>query len=85
MVTPEELLRRRPRETVRRLLRRLGPGQRGLGRLIGADSRGVAGWEAGQHTISPRYRGRLAALLAPHRATSEGAAFGAPLGQAEEG
>jgi hypothetical protein len=84
-MTPDELLRRYPRETLHWLRRRLDVGQRGLGLLIGADSRSAAGWEAGQHTISPRYYGRLVALLAPHLATPEGVAFVASLGRGEAG
>jgi DNA-binding XRE family transcriptional regulator len=80
-MTPDELLRRYPRETLRWLRRRLDVGQRGLGLLVGANSRSVAGWEAGQQPISPQYHGRLAALLAPRLATPEGAAFVRSLGR----
>jgi transcriptional regulator with XRE-family HTH domain len=74
-MAPDELLRRYPRETLRWLRRRRGLSQLDLGLLAGAGGRSVARWEARDCRILPRYRERLAALLAPHLATPEGEAF----------
>jgi transcriptional regulator with XRE-family HTH domain len=83
----DELLRLYPRETLHWLRRRLGLSQLDIGLLAGTGSRSVARWEARRVGISPRYRARLAALLAPHLATPEGEAFLQSLrrGEASEG
>ena len=73
-MTPEELLRRYPRETLRWLRGRLG-----LTRETFADGLGVAAgtiqkWEVGR-PIGAETRRRLAIVLERHLATPEGAAF----------
>ena len=83
-MTPEELLPRHPRETLRWLRRRLGLPQRGLVVRLGASRSAVEGWEAGRQAISAAYRARLAALLAPHLATPEGEGFARSLGRDRE-
>jgi hypothetical protein len=83
-MTPDELLRLYPRETLRWLRRQLELTQLALGLLVGTGGRQVARWEARHVGISPRYRARLAALLAPHLATPEGAAFARSLTRGAE-
>jgi transcriptional regulator with XRE-family HTH domain len=84
-VTPDELLRRYPRETLRWLRGRLKLSQEAFAERAEVQQHTVASWESHRRGISPRYRARLAALLAPHLATPEGAAFVASLGQGGEG
>jgi len=74
-MTPDELLRRYPRETLRWLRRRLGLSQLGLALELELGSSTVSAWEAHHQGISPQHRAALAALLAPHLATAAGAAF----------
>ena len=83
-MTPDELLRRYPRETLRWLRRRLGLSQLAFAQHIGAATETVAAWEARRHGLSDDHRAQLAALLAPHLATPEGAAFARSLGRGEE-
>ena len=82
-MTPEELLRLYPRETLRWLRRRLGLSQLRLTVEIAAHSGSVGTWEAGRHGISGEPRAQLAALLAPHLATQEGEEFARSLGRGE--
>ena len=82
-MTPDELLQRYPRETLRWLRGRLGLSQLALALEIDANTRAVGRWEAGVHGIAPARRAQLAALLAPHLATPEGAAFVQSLGRGE--
>ena len=81
-MTPDELLRRHPRETLRFLRGRLGLSQETFAERVGVGTQTVAGWESRRQNISPANRERLAALLAPHLATPEGAAFARSLGGA---
>jgi len=75
-MTPDELLRVYPRETLRWLRGRLGLSQEAFAAQVGVDPTTAARWEAGHAPIRRRgTRARLAALLAPHVATDEGAAF----------
>ena len=74
-MTPDELLRRYPRETLRWLRGRLGLSQPGLGTHVGVVPQTVAAWEARRRAIGPVSRARLTSLLAPYLATSQGAAF----------
>ena len=80
MMTPEELLRRYPRETLRWLRRRLSASQPGLGTRVGVTPQTVAAWEARRRVMGPVHRARVATLLAPHLATPEGEAFAHRLG-----
>jgi DNA-binding transcriptional regulator YiaG len=80
-MTPDELLRLYPRETVRWLRRRLGLSQLALADRLGANFNTVPNWESRRHAPSTAYREQLAALLAPHMATSEGEAFVRSLGR----
>ena len=82
-MTPDDLLRRYPRETLRWLRRRLGLRQQALAKYLGTVTETVAAWEA-RVAISPLHRARLAALLAPHLATPEGEAFVRSLGRGGE-
>ena len=81
-MTPELLLLRYQGETVRWLRGRLGLSQLYLALDLGASEGAVATWESRKHPISPRYRAQLVALLAPHLATPEGAAFARALADA---
>ena len=74
-MTPDELLRRYPRETLRWLRRRLSASQPGLAARVGVAPQTVAAWEARRYGIAPANEERLAALLAPHLAMPEGQAF----------
>ena len=74
-MTPDELLLRYPRETLRWLRGRLVLGQEALSERLGVMPQTVGEWERGRYSISPANRVRLAALLAPHLATPEGEAF----------
>jgi transcriptional regulator with XRE-family HTH domain len=81
-MTPDELLRRYPRETLRWLRGQLGLTQAGMAALVTAAPMTIANWESGRSTIRlVRNRRRLAALLAPHLATPEGEAFARSLGR----
>ena len=82
-MTPDELLRLYPRETLRWLRRRLGLSQVALALDLGVSTAAVGWWESRRQGISPTHRARLAALLAPHLATPEGAAFARSLGRGE--
>ena len=82
-MSPDELLRRYPRKTLRWLRGRLGLSQLSLAVLLGVAPTTVAGWEAGRHAISPARRLQLAAVLAPHLATDEGSDFLRSLGAAD--
>jgi hypothetical protein len=84
-MTPEELLRRYPRETLRWLRRRLGMGWPDLTQYLRTTLGTVAAREARGAGIAPLRRAHLAALLAPHLATPEGAAFARSLGRGEGG
>jgi transcriptional regulator with XRE-family HTH domain len=80
-MTPEELLRLYPRETLRWLRGRLGLSQIALARRIGASFNTVANWESRRYAPSPAYREQLVDLLTVHLATPEGAAFVGSLGR----
>jgi DNA-binding XRE family transcriptional regulator len=82
-MTPDELLRLYPRETLRWLRRRLELSQEAFAELADARTDTVGAWESRRHGIGPRHRARLAALLAPHLATPEGEAFARSLGRGE--
>jgi transcriptional regulator with XRE-family HTH domain len=83
-MTPDELLQRHPRETLRWLRGRLGLSQEVLAERVGTDLKTVSVWERQRRAISPRKRARLAALLAPSLATPEGEAFVRSLGHGDE-
>ena len=72
---PEELLRVYPRETLGWLRGWLGLSQQYLADILNVVPTAVSRWETGHHAIAPQHRAQLAALLAPHLATPEGAAF----------
>ena len=80
-MTPEELLRLYPRETLRWLRRRLSTSQPDLAARVGVAPQTVAAWEARRYGIAPHNRARLAAMLAPRLATPEGEAFARSLGR----
>ena len=82
-MTPEELLRRYPRETLRWLRGRLGLSQRAFAYHVGVSPAALGHWEIGRNGIAPQYRARLVTLLAPHLATPEGEAFAQSLGRGE--
>jgi transcriptional regulator with XRE-family HTH domain len=82
-MSPDELLRRYPRETLRWLRGQLGESQLAFAQHLGAATETVAAWEARKHPISPGYRERLARPLVPQLATPEGAAFLQSLGRGE--
>lgn len=83
-MTPEELLRRYPRETLRWLRGQLGLSQEAFAEHVGVGTQTVAGWESRRQNISPPNRARLAAMLAPHLATPEGKAFVRSFGWGED-
>ena len=64
-MTPDELLRRYPRETLRFLRRRLGMCQLYFGPDLGISPKTLGSWGARRHRISEECRARSAALLAP--------------------
>jgi transcriptional regulator with XRE-family HTH domain len=74
-MTPDELLRLYPRETLRWLRRRLGLSQLQFALELGVNATTLGYWEARRHAISDAHRAQVAALFAPHLATPEGAAF----------
>ena len=81
-VTPDELLRRHPRETVRWLRDHLGLNQAAFAKRAEVQQLTVARWEDGRAPIRRKSSHlRLAALLAPHLATPAGAAFVQSLGE----
>ena len=80
-MTPDELLRLYPRETLRWLRRRLGRSQLALALDWGVSTAAVGWWESRRQGISPEHRAQIAALLAPHLATPEGQAFARSLGR----
>ena len=82
-MTPDELLRRYPREALRWLRGRLGLSQEAFADHLGITAKLAQSWESGRHGITPNNRARLAARLAPHLATEEGAAFARSLGRDE--
>ena len=82
-MTPDELLRLYPRETLRWLRRRLGMSQRASAYHVGVSPAALGHWEVRRNGIAPQYRERLVALLAPHLATAEGQAFARSLGRGE--
>jgi transcriptional regulator with XRE-family HTH domain len=82
-MTPDELLRLYPRETLRWLRRRLGLSQLRFALDLGVSPTTLGSWEARRHGLSDAQRARLAALLAPHLATPEGEAFARSLGRGE--
>ena len=80
-MTPDELLRRYPRETLRWLRQRLGLTQLDLALDLGAGEGTVGQWEVRRHCPSEKYWAQLAALLRPHLATPAGVAFVRALGR----
>ncbi len=82
-MTPEELLRRYPREAVRWLRDRTGLRRAAFAMLLVVAPESVRAWERGTHPPAPIARARLAALLAPHLATPEGEVFARSLGRGE--
>ena len=82
-MTPDELLRLYPRETLRWLRGRLVLSQEALAERVGVMPQTVGEWERQRYGISAPNRAHLAALLAPHLATPEGEAFARPLGRGE--
>jgi transcriptional regulator with XRE-family HTH domain len=80
-MTPEDLLRLYPRETLRWLRGRLGLTQQGFGLRLGIRRETIAAWEGGRDPIARPYLPQLAQLLAPHLATPEGEAFAQSLGR----
>ncbi len=80
-MTPDELLRRYPRETVRWLRGRLGLSQLAFAGHLGVAPQTVTKWETGRGDISPFYRWRLVPLLAPQLATEAGRAWLSTLGE----
>jgi transcriptional regulator with XRE-family HTH domain len=84
-MTPEELLRLYPRETLRWLRGRLGLSQMTLAFELGTGNGVVSGWELRRSAPSPAHRERLVALLAPQLATPEGEAFVRSLGRGVQG
>ena len=83
-MTPDELLRRYPRETLRWLRRRLGRSQLRFALDLGVSPTTLGNWEARRHGLSDAHRAQLAPLLAPHLATSEGESFIQSLGRGGE-
>ena len=83
-MTPDELLRRTPRETLRWLRRRLGVSQEAFALDLGVSPTTLKRWETRRHGISDERRAQLLALLASHLATPEGAAFLHTIVQARE-
>lgn len=74
-MTPDALLQRHQRETLRWLRGRLGLSQLAFAALLAVDLTTVSRWESRHHAISDEHRGRIAALLAPHLTTAEGATW----------
>ena len=82
-MTPDELLRRYPRQTLRWLRRRLGLDQPAFAALVGVARQTVGAWEARHQGIAPANRQRIEPLLASRLATPEGEAFARSLGRGE--
>ena len=83
-LTPDALLLRYPRATLRFLRRRLGLSQEAFAAHLGASRETVESWESRGRAIEPRYQRRLLPLLARHLATPEGEAFARSLGRDEQ-
>lgn len=83
-MTPDELLQRYPRATLRWLRGRLGLRQFALALHLGADLTSGSNWETGRHRISRAQRVRLVPLLAPQLATEAGPTWLRTLGTPEE-
>ena len=83
-MTPDDLLRRYPRETLRWLRGRRELTQLDLALRVGVGLSTAAAWETGRRAISPANRTRIAILLALDLATAEGASFLQSLGRGEE-
>ena len=83
-MTPDELLRHHPRQTLRWLRRRLGMSRPDLARSLRSTTETVSAWEERGTTLAPLDRDRIAALLAPHLATSAGAAVARARAPADE-
>ena len=83
-MTPDDLLRRYPREALRFLRGRLGESQPIFAAHIGAATETVAAWETGHAAPSLPYHRRIVRLLALQLVTSAGAAFVQTLGRGEE-
>ena len=79
-MTPDELLRLYPRETLRWLRGRLGLSQLAFALRIGGNLKSVSNWESRRAGISPLYQRRIVPLLPPYLETDAGAAFLASLG-----
>ena len=79
-MTPDELLVRYPRETLRWLRGRLGLTQLAFGLHIGVSANTVVRWEAGRHGIGPTHRACIVPLLAPYLHTAAGRAWLRTLG-----
>jgi DNA-binding transcriptional regulator YiaG len=84
-MTPDELLQRYPRETLRWLRGRLGLSQLAFALRVEAEPTTVARWERGRGRISLPHHRRLVPLLAPHLATAEGRAWLAALQAGRDG
>ena len=74
-MTPDELLRLYPRETLRWWRDRLALDRDAFANHVGITAKLAQSWGSGRHGITPDKRARLSALLAPHLATPEGEAF----------
>ncbi len=83
-MTPDDLLRLYPRETLRWLRRRLALGQIDPALRLGVSTAAVGWWESGRRGITPAHQAQIIALLAPHLTTPEGEAFVRSLGRGEE-
>lgn len=82
-LTPDDLLLRYPRVTLRWLRGQLGLSRVAFAKRLGASHERVAGWEALGRAIEPRYHQRLLPLLACHLATPEGRVFARSLGRGQ--
>ena len=80
-MTPDELLQRHPRATLRWLRGRLGLSRLALAARIGVSVESVGHWEDGRTRLAVRHHRPLALLLAPELATPEGRAWLATLGE----
>ena len=74
-MTPDELLRRYPRETLRWLRQRLGLSQLDFALRLGVSPATPTHSEARRRALGPANRKLLAAMLKPHLATPEGQDF----------
>ena len=80
-MTPDGVLQRYPRETVRWLRGRLGLTQLVFAARVGTSIKTVQGWEQGRTRIGLPYHQRLVRLLVPHLHTEAGRAWLATLGE----